>query len=95
MILSTTQTFLMQNALYQLITFGNIRVEAHLNFNNTWEVLISGDNFKVLKFNRTLTALDEPELFQYSTVIDAKVLDYIIDQHYALENLLCYYRTSP
>ncbi len=35
MILSTTQTFLMQNALYQLITFGNIRVETHLNFNNT------------------------------------------------------------
>ncbi len=95
MILSTTQTFLIQNALYQLITFGDIRVETHLYFNNTWEVLISGDAFKVLKFNRTLTALDEPELFQYSTLIDAKVLDYIITQHHALEKLLCYYRTSP
>lgn len=29
MILSTTQTFLMQNALYQLIAFGDIRVETH------------------------------------------------------------------
>jgi hypothetical protein len=95
MILSTTKTFLMQNALYQLITFGDIRVESHLYFNNSWEVLIGGDNFKILKFNRTLTTLDEGQLFQYSTLIDAKILDYIIAQHHALENLLCYYRISP
>lgn len=95
MILSTTQTFLMQNALYQLIAFGDIRVETHLYFNDTWEVFITNDIFEVIKFNRTLTTLDEEQLFQYSTLIDAKVLQYIIDQHYALEKLLCYYRTSP
>ncbi|GAB6015540.1 MAG: hypothetical protein Lm2023SU_18980 [Serratia ureilytica] len=95
MILSTTQTFQMQHSLYQVISYADIRVETHLYFNNTWEVFITNDSFEILRFNRTLTALDEEQLFQYSTLIDTKVLQYIIDQHYALENLLCYYRISP
>lgn len=92
--LSNVQTFLQQQTLYQLITTDTTIVDTYLTFDGEWDVVITTDH-ATHKFTTPMYSIEEDQLFQYSTLIDYTTIQYIIDQHHALENTLCQYKTTP
>lgn len=87
--ISECKIFKLKDSLYQHLTIGETACETFLTFSGNWHITISK-----LKFDKPFGKLSDEELFQYSTILRTEIVNFITNHHEALENQLCYYRTT-